>query len=73
MEERVREQYRRIGKNISEYRRLRGYTQMYLAEQIGVTSNYLSQIECGRREKYSIQVLILIADVLDIPLSALCD
>lgn len=73
MEDRFREQYRRIGKNISEYRLLRGYTQVQLAEQIGITPNYLSQIERGRREKYSVQVLILAADALDIPLSALCD
>ena len=73
MADRVHEYYRRIGKNISEYRRLRGYTQGQLAEKIGITSNYLSQIECGRRNKYSLQVLILVADVLDIPLSVLCD
>ncbi len=73
MEERFREQYRRIGKNISEYRHLRGYTQVQLAEQIGITANYLSQIERGRREKYSIQVLILAAAVLDVPLGTLCD
>ena len=71
--EQYRELYRQIGKNLAEYRRLRGYTQVQLAEKIGVTSNYLSQIECGRRDKYSVQVLILAADALDVPLSAICN
>ena len=72
MEERIRDRYRRIGFNISEYRRLRGYTQVQLAEKIGVTANYLSQIECGRRKKYSLHVLVMISEALEIPLGVLC-
>jgi transcriptional regulator with XRE-family HTH domain len=72
-EERIRDRYRRIGENIAEYRFLKGYTQVQLAEKIGISVNYLSQIERGKREKYSLQVLVMAADALDIPLSALCD
>ena len=72
MEERIRDRYKRIGFNISEYRRLRGYTQVQLAEKVGVTSNYLSQIECGRRKKYSLHVLVMVSEALEVPLSALC-
>ena len=72
MEERIRDRYKRIGFNISEYRRLRGYTQVQLAEKVGVTSNYLSQIECGRRKKYSLHVLMMVSEALEVPLSALC-
>ena len=72
MEERIRDRYKRIGFNISEYRRLRGYTQVQLAEKIGVTANYLSQIECGRRKKYSLHVLMMVSEALEVPLSALC-
>ncbi len=72
-EERIRDRYRRIGENIAEYRFLKGYTQVQLAEKIGVTANYLSQIECGRRKKYSLHVLVMLSEVLEIPLSAFCD
>ena len=72
MEERIRNRYKRIGFNISEYRRLRGYTQVQLAAKVGVTANYLSQIECGRSQKYSLHVLMRVPEALEVPLSALC-
>lgn len=72
-EERIRDRYRRIGENIAEYRFMKGYTQVQLAEKIGVTANYLSQIECGRRKKYSLHVLVMLSEALEIPLSAFCD
>ncbi len=70
---RAREQYRRIGCNIAYYRRLKGYTQVQLAGELGITANYLSQIECGRRNKYSLHTLILMSEILEVPLSSLCD
>ena len=70
---RVREQYRRIGCNIAYYRRLKGYTQVQLAQELGITANYLSQIECGRRNKYSLHTLIMASEVLEVPLNSLCD
>lgn len=73
MEERIRNRYKRIGFNISEYRRLRGYTQVQLAAKVGVTASYLSQIERGKREKYSLRVLVMAAEALEVPLGALCD
>ncbi|MBQ6712356.1 MAG: helix-turn-helix transcriptional regulator, partial [Selenomonadales bacterium] len=48
-------------------------TQVQLAEKIGISSNYLSRIERGKREKYSLRVLVMAADALDVPLGALCD
>ena len=36
--------YKMIGLKIAYYRKLRGYTQEYLAGKIGITRTYLSQI-----------------------------
>lgn len=72
-EARLREQYLLIGRKIAYYRRLRGYTQEQLAERIGISSNYLSQIECGRREKCPLYTLMLAADALGITLKDLCE
>lgn len=72
-DERIRERYRIIGRNLAYFRRLKGYTQLQLAENIGITANYLSQIECGKREKYSLHTLMLASEVLRVPLKELCD
>lgn len=45
---------------------------MQLAEKIGISSNYLSQIERGKREKFSLHVLVMAAEALEVPLGALC-
>lgn len=72
-DEKVREQYRIIGRKIAYYRRLKGYTQADMAERIGISSNYLSQIECGKRKKYSLHTLLMAAEALEVPLRELCD
>lgn len=36
-----------LGKKIKEYRNLRGYSQEYLAELLGISQRTLSGIECG--------------------------
>lgn len=73
MEERVRRQYLIIGRKIAYYRRLKGYTQEEFAAKIGISPNYLSQIECGKKGKYPIYLLIHTAGVLDVELKALCE
>ena len=61
------EQYKRIGLNIAFYRKLKGLTQMQLAEQIGISRTHMSNIEAPNMEKtMSIDVLLSIADVLEI-------
>lgn len=72
-EARLREQYLLIGRKIAYYRRLRGYKQEQLGERIGISANYLSQIECGKREKYPLYTLILIADALGVGLKDLVE
>lgn len=48
--------YKRIGAKIAYYRKLNALTQVNLADRIGITSGYLSQIERG-------------VDTLGVPLS----
>lgn len=72
-EARIREKYLLIGRKIAYYRRLKGYTQGQLAKRIGISANYLSQIECGKREQYPLYTLMMIADALGIELKVLCE
>lgn len=39
--------YKAIGKRIKIYRKNANLTQFELAEELGITDKYLSQIECG--------------------------
>lgn len=64
--------YKMIGLKIAYYRKLRGYTQEYLAGKIGITRTYLSQIERGNKGKsYSLETLLLVAEALDIDVNLL--
>lgn len=61
------EQYKQIGLNIAFYRKLKGITQMQLAERIGISRTHMSNIEAPHMEKtMSLEVLLSIADVLEI-------
>lgn len=72
-DERLQERYRIIGRKIAYFRRLQGYTQEQLATQIGISSNYLSQIECGKRKKYTLNMLIAVSELLNVPLKELIE
>lgn len=59
--------YREIGLKISYYRKKRGYTQAQLAEKVNLSTNYLGLIELGNNGRsYSMEVLLKIADALDV-------
>ncbi len=47
MREKYRENYRLLGLRIAYYRKVRGYTQEQLAEMIGKSWSFLSQIEAN--------------------------
>lgn len=65
-------QYKVIGLRISYYRKLYGYTQNQLAEKVGISPNYLGQIERGNNGKsYSLETLFSIAKGLDIDANVL--
>ena len=66
------EEYKTIGLNIAYYRKLRGLTQLQLAEKINISRTHLSNIEApGVHTSISLEVLFQIAHVLDIPASRL--
>ncbi len=54
-----------IGLNINYYRRARHLTQIELAEAVGISSNYLSQIERGCKA-ISLDKLLKLAEVLGV-------
>lgn len=61
------EHYKQIGLNIAFYRKLKGLTQLQLAEQIGISRTHMSNIEAPLMTKpMSLEVLLNIADALEI-------
>lgn len=57
--------YEKIGKRIQSARKSKNLTQEYLAEKMGVSSNYISNIERSR-SKPSIDTLVDICNVLEV-------
>ncbi len=65
-------QYRMIGARIVYYRKIRGMTQEYLAEIVGISPQYLSKIENGNYSKsVSFSVLMRIAEKLNVKIEKL--
>ena len=61
------ERYKQIGLNIAFYRKLKGLTQLQLAEKIGISRTHMSNIEAPLMAKtMSLEVLLNIADALEI-------
>ena len=61
-------EYKTIGLNIAYYRKLRGLTQMQLAERINISRTHMSNIEApNSHTSISLEVLLSIASVLEIP------
>lgn len=59
--------YEIVRKNIRKYRRMADLTQQELADKIGVTMNYISQIESNKTAKYfTLAIIGRIADALNI-------
>ena len=66
--------FRIIGLNIAYYRKLRGLTQLQLAELVNVSRTHISNIEAPNMPtSISLEKLLDIADVLNIPPSYLLD
>lgn len=61
----AREKIILIGLNISYYRRIRHLTQVELADAVGISSNYLSQVERGYKS-ISLVKLLKLAEVLGV-------
>ena len=66
--------YKKIGAKIVFYRKLRSMTQEKLAEEVGITPQYLSRIENGGYTKsVSLSTLMMIAGALDVTMSQLME
>lgn len=74
MTEKYAQQYREIGLNIAKYRKLRGLSQIELAEKVEVSRTHLSNIEASKMPtSISLDLLFKIADVLEIDIRKLFD
>lgn len=72
--EEFREQYRLLGLRIAYYRKRKGWTQEQLADEIGCSWSFLSQLESNNSDRIhapSLYMLFKIAQVLDVPASKL--
>lgn len=68
------QQYKMIGLNIAYYRKLKGLTQLQLAELTNISRTHVSNIEAPNiPTSISLETLLDIADALDIPVANLLD
>lgn len=66
------EKYIRLGLNIAYYRKLKGLTQLQLAEAVDISRTHMSNIEAPNiPTSVSLDTLFDIAEALDIPISQL--
>lgn len=66
--------YTRLGLNIAYYRKLKGLTQMALAEAVDISRTHMSNIEAPNMPTaISMELVFDIADVLEIPVKTLFD
>ncbi len=68
------EEYKMIGLNIAYYRKLRGLSQLALAEKASLSRTHISNIEAPNMPTaISMDALLDIADVLEVPARKLLD
>lgn len=66
------EEYKKIGLNIAYHRKLKGLTQLELAEAINISRTHMSNIEAPNMPtSISLETLLDIADTLEIPAKTL--
>lgn len=71
MDEKRRNQYRQLGLTIAYYRKLRGLTQLQLAEYTNLSRTHISTLEAPNMPtSISLDKLFDIADVLDVPIKS---
>lgn len=72
MNEKHQHEYKLIGLNIAYYRKLKGFTQLQLAEKINISRTHMSNIEAPNMPtSISLETLLDIADTLEIPVANL--
>jgi len=72
--EKRQQQYRELGLTIAYYRKLKGITQMKLAEAVDLSRTHISNIEAPKvPTSVSLDKLFDIADVLEVSIKDLFD
>lgn len=72
MTEKRANQYRQLGLTIAYYRKLRGLTQLQLAEYTNLSRTHISNLEAPNMPtSISLEKLFDISDVLEIPIGKL--
>lgn len=72
MTEKRANQYRQLGLTIAYYRKLRGMTQMQLAEYVNLSRTHISNLEAPNMPtSISLEKLFDISDVLEVPIKDL--
>jgi transcriptional regulator with XRE-family HTH domain len=72
MKTEFREEYIKFGLKVQYYRKLRGYTQEALADEIGKSWSFVAKIESPTRAYgASMETLFKISDVLNVPVAKL--
>lgn len=67
-------QYRQLGLTIAYYRKMRGLTQLQLAECVDLSRTHISNLEAPNMPtSISLDKLFDISDALEIPISKLFD
>ena len=67
MKDKYAQQYKEIGLKIAYYRKLKGFSQLQLAEKIDVSRTHLSNIEAPNvPTSISLDLLFRISEVLEI-------
>ena len=66
------QEFKMIGLNIAYYRKLKGLTQLQLAEAVNISRTHMSNIEAPNMPtSLSLETLMDIADALEIPVELL--
>ena len=72
MQTKHNEVYKKLRFNITYARKMQGLSQMQLAEKVGISRTHMSNIEAPNGGTLpSLDVLISIADALDVPIAKL--
>ena len=68
MEDKYKQNFKIIGLNIAYYRKLKGLSQMQLAEKANISRTHISNIEAPNMPtSISLETLFDIAEILDVP------
>lgn len=74
MEKRHQDKLRMLGLTIAYYRKLKGMTQITLAEKVDISRTHISNIEAPNgTTSVSLETLFDIADALEVPVKDLFD